>query len=79
MIQRSFHCEDQVNFSSTSDDFSIEWVDQKVRQNITATNKIWGHSKVVYDAADHVLLSPGFEAKAEIGAVFTAKIGGCSE
>ena len=71
----SANCESLVVLTSPTNDISTGSMIRVSSNSVTGSNKNIASSEVVLDAADYVLLQPGFQAS---GAYFEAKIGGCA-
>ncbi len=67
-------CPPSLTFVSPIDDISTGAVKQETSGAITATNSLIG-GNVIYDAAQSILLNPGFTVNS--GVVFSAYIDGC--
>jgi ELWxxDGT repeat protein len=66
-------CPETISVTSPS----VSSATHKASSNIIANSSISSPAKVTYQAGNHVVLNPGFEART--GSVFTAKIAGCLE
>lgn len=73
-------CPSDVTLASTPDDYAAGFHFNAASQSngtITASNKISGTAKVVYQSKA-LVFSPGFSAESSSGGTFLAQTGGCS-